>query len=297
MCRAIISSSLVGITHAETLLCGVRDPRAARRHSPPSSSSTPSHADASADPLADLGRVLADAGGEHERVDPAEDRGQRADLLRRAVDEVVHGQAGLRLAAAEQVAHVVADAGNPEQPGLLVEDVLDLLDREPELLEQIQHDAGVERARPGAHAQPVHGREAHRGVDALAVLQRAQAGAAAQVRDDDPPVGDLGRDLRQDRGDVLVGDAVEAVPLDAALAEFAGQRHQRGDRRVAAVKAGVEAGHLRHVGHAVEDRLDRARGCAAGAAGPAASVPSARPGSRGVTTVGPLKRGPPWTTR
>ena len=56
-----------------------------------------------------------------------------------------------------------------------------------------------------------------RGVDALAVLHRAHAGAAAEVRDDDPPVGDLGRDLGQHRGDVLVGDAVEAVPLHAAV--------------------------------------------------------------------------------
>ncbi len=50
---------------------------------------------------------------------------------------------------------------------------------------------------------------------------------------------------------------MEAVPLDAALAEVAGQRHHGGDRRVAAMEAGVEAGHLRHVGHAVEDGFDR----------------------------------------
>ena len=46
-----------------------------------------------ADAPADLGGVLADAGGEHEAVDAAQHRGERADLLGRAVDEVVDGEA------------------------------------------------------------------------------------------------------------------------------------------------------------------------------------------------------------
>ncbi len=101
------------MTQAETRLPGVeiRAPRAAFA-SP--SSSMPSQADAVADSLADLGRVLADAGREHQPVDAAQNRGQRADLLGGAVDEVVHRQAGGRFAAAEQIAHVVADAGDSE---------------------------------------------------------------------------------------------------------------------------------------------------------------------------------------
>src|SRR4029453_5559332 len=42
-----------------------------------------------ADARADLRGVLADAGGEDQRVDAAEHSGQRPDLLGRAVDEVV----------------------------------------------------------------------------------------------------------------------------------------------------------------------------------------------------------------
>ena len=49
-----------------------------------------------ADAAADLGGVLADAGGEHQRVDPAEHGGERADLLGRAVDEVVDAPAARR---------------------------------------------------------------------------------------------------------------------------------------------------------------------------------------------------------
>ena len=60
---------------------------------------------------------------------PPSDRGQGADLLGRAVDEIVDGQARGGLGAGEQVAHVVADAGDAEQPGLLVEERLDFFAR------------------------------------------------------------------------------------------------------------------------------------------------------------------------
>ena len=107
--------------------------------------------------------------------------------LRRAVDEVVDRQPAAGSRAAEQVAHVVADAGDAEQAGLLVEHRLDLLRRQPEP----GTDTGRRRDRgtgPRAHAQAVERGEAERAVDALAVLQRAQARAAAEVRDDDASV-------------------------------------------------------------------------------------------------------------
>ena len=52
---------------------------------------------------------------------------------------------------------------------------------------------GIDRAGPRAHAEPVERGEAERAVDALAVLHRAQARAAAEVRDDHAAVGDLRR--------------------------------------------------------------------------------------------------------
>ena len=91
VCRAIISSSLVGITQADTRLPAreIRGPLARvgvgiELDAEPGAGL--------ADPRADLGRVLADAGGEHEAVDAAQRRGERADLLGRAIDEVVHRQ-------------------------------------------------------------------------------------------------------------------------------------------------------------------------------------------------------------
>ena len=55
---------------------------------------------------------------------------------------------------------------------------------------------GSTRARPRAHAESVERSEAETVIDALAVLQRAQARAAAEMRDDHAAL----RDLRRHRG-------------------------------------------------------------------------------------------------
>ena len=49
---------------------------------------------------------------------------------------------------------------------------------------------------------------------------------------------------------------MKAVSLHAVLAKIARQRHQFGDCRLAAMKAGVEAGNLRHAGQALGDGFD-----------------------------------------
>ena len=73
VCRAIISSSLVGITQAETLLAAVRDARPAVRRL---AALVERRCRATPRPrqmrLADFGGVLADARGEDQRVEPAE---------------------------------------------------------------------------------------------------------------------------------------------------------------------------------------------------------------------------------
>ncbi len=87
----------------------------------------------------------------------------------------------------------------PEQARLLVEQLLHLRGRQAERLEQVQDDTRVHRAGPRAHAEAVERGEAERAVHALARLHRAQAGAAAEVRDDHAPVGDLRRHVRAAR--------------------------------------------------------------------------------------------------
>ena len=92
-----MSSSFVGITQAETLASRCGDPRTSSRVR------LGIHLDAEprggfADSAADLGGVLADAGGEDEAVDAAQHGGERSDLLGGAVHEVIHGQPGVGLA-------------------------------------------------------------------------------------------------------------------------------------------------------------------------------------------------------
>ena len=63
--------------------------------------------------------------------------------------------------------------------------------------------------------------------------------------------------IGQHRRDVLVRQAVEAVALHPGGTDLPGQGNELGDRGLASVEAGIEAGHLRHAGQAVDDGFDR----------------------------------------
>ena len=143
------------------------------------------------------GRVLADAGREHEGVETAERRRQQAGLQADAVDEIVEREARARICARLEFAHVVADAGQALQSALVIEQVLHLLGAHLLFPDQVEHHAGIDLAGPRAHRQPVERREAHRALDAAAVRKRAHRSAAAEMRDDHPAGRDLGRDLLQ----------------------------------------------------------------------------------------------------
>ena len=77
------------------------------------------------------------------------------------------------------------------------------------------------------------------------------------MRNDDAPARDSRRDLGQALSDVLIGEAVEAVAAHALGVELLRQRVMIGNRRVTAVKGGVETRNLRQVGRAREQRPDR----------------------------------------
>jgi hypothetical protein len=64
------------------------------------------------------------------------------------------------------------------------------------------------------------------------------------------------RVLGQRAGDEFVGQAVEAVALDAFGRQRARDGEGLGDRRVGAVEGGIEAGHLTDIGQQAGDGLD-----------------------------------------
>ena len=256
MWRAIISSSSVGIDIDGDAAVRPRDQRSARR--------VGGRIELDAEPGQLLGdarphgrRVLADAGREHEGVEPAERRRQHAGVEADAIDEIVERERGPRIGARLELAHVVADAGQALQAALVVEQLLHRGGAHALLIDQIEHDAGIDLAGPRAHRQAVERGEAHRALDAAARRQRAHRGAAAEMRDDHAPARDRRRDLRQALRDVFVGKAVEAVAAHAFGVEALRDRVVVGKRAVAAMKGGVEAGDLRQIRKARADRADR----------------------------------------
>ena len=116
---------------------------------------------------------------------------------------------------------------------------------------------GIEGAAARAHRQPVDRREAHRAGDAAAGGQRAHARAVAEVQDDAAAARRLRVELRQDRCDVLVRQAVEAVALHAGVVQLAGQGEHLRELRLGAMERRVEASHLRQLGPALEQEPDR----------------------------------------
>ena len=294
VCRAIISSSSVGITQADMRLPAFEMRRSCRVLAA-WSSSRPSHAHRLHDTAADLDGVLADAGGENQRIDAAEHGGQRADVLGRFVDEVVHRQASRRLVDSEQNAHVVADAGDAEEARLLVKHLLHVGGRHAQGLEEMQDHAGIHRARTRPHAESVERGEAERGIDALSRVQRAQARAAAEMRDDHTAVGDLRRDLGKRRRDVLVGEPVEAVALHARVADFLGS----GTSSATPAGRGESSCRSMRPGGRREDARPPLRsrpGCGAGAAAPAESARAASREPQASRRRGRRSSAPPCTT-
>src|SRR3546814_4647606 len=76
-------------------------------------------------PISDFGGMLADTGGEDERVQPAERGDQRTEFAADAVDEQVDGPGGMGIVAREQVAHVVTDARDAIEAAVAIEQVAD----------------------------------------------------------------------------------------------------------------------------------------------------------------------------
>ena len=114
-------------------------------------------------------------------------------------------------------------------------------------LQQMQQHAGVERAAARAHHQTVERGEAHRRGDAAQSAHRAEARAAAEVRDDRAPARGVAVALGERDRHVLVGQAVKAVAPHAAFPQGMRQRATSARPAAACGESGVEARHLRQV--------------------------------------------------
>ncbi len=137
VCWAISSSSSVGMTSTATARPGARDrtrpgrPRAALASG---SSSMPRNSSPRTASRSHLGAVLADAGGEDQRVEPAEHGGVRADVVPDAVQIHLERQAARSspdVRRVDDLAHVGVTR-EPEHPARAVQQVVELIDaRDP----------------------------------------------------------------------------------------------------------------------------------------------------------------------
>ena len=153
--RAIISSSLVGITHAETRLAGGADARPAGLRWPRRSSSTPSQAASRQTRSRIAGACSPMPAVKTSASMPAGGGGQRAQLAADAVDEQLDREARALVVARQQRPHVARDARDAEQPRLLVDQVLDGARIHAELVHQVEDHA---RDRDCRSACPSAGR-------------------------------------------------------------------------------------------------------------------------------------------
>ena len=88
-------------------------------------------------------------------------------------------------------------------------------------------------------------------------MDGAEAGAVAEVTDDDAGAGDIGCEVGQAGGDELVGQAVEAVAAHTGIIVAAGQAEGLDNAGLTAVEGGVEAGDLRQMRGVGGDGADR----------------------------------------
>ena len=117
-----------------------------------------------------------------------------------------------------QIAEVGGHTGDTEHAGLLVEDGQHIVDADVVLVHYKLHCARIEVAAAGAHRQADQRRKAHRGVDALAAVDRADGGAVAEMAGYELQfLSRSAHDLGAVTGDIAVGSAVEAVAADAVI--------------------------------------------------------------------------------
>src|SRR5271165_2510650 len=160
-------------------------------------------------------RMLADPGGEDEPIEAPHHRRQLRHHARATQAKGVQSEPGPRILTRQKLANVAADARQALQAALVIEEVLHLLDRHALDLQKIENHTRIQAPRPRPHRQTIQGGKAPARFDAPAAGERAHGAAAAEMRDDDPAIGQCGIDFLQAPGDELVRDAMKAIAQHA----------------------------------------------------------------------------------
>ena len=80
--------------------------------------------------------------------------------------------------------HVAPDAGNPEQTGTVIDEIFEHGCIELLFTRQIDQNAGIEITGPRAHDHATGWSQSHAGIDRYSVFDGGNAGAIAEMGDD-----------------------------------------------------------------------------------------------------------------
>jgi hypothetical protein len=174
--------------------------------------------------LANVETVFADAARENDSVDARESHGKTTDFTSEAVAENVESDLGALVAFAcglRECAHVVREAGEAEQAGFLVHQVVELVDGAvffAVLLCDVEEDGRVEATGTCTHDKAFERCKAHGGIDALAIQNSGAARTVTEVSRDKAGFFGLGAENLASFGSYkAVACAVGAVTTDAVL--------------------------------------------------------------------------------
>ena len=221
--------------------------------------------------------ILAHAGGEDDGVDAVHGATQAGHALGHAPGEVGQGQFRAGRVAGQQLAHVVADAGQALHAAVVIEQVLDLVMAHA-AFHHPQHHAGSSRpgrvpmGRPSSAVKPMV-------LSTLLPWWMAQADTPEQVGGDDLAHRDFGQRALQALGDARrTGHGSRSAARPAGTAIRAGRsgrppRNGCDGRRCRSRRPGESRGGAR-------GSRGWAPGCWAGAAEPAGCRHPAAPGCR-----------------
>lgn len=192
--------------------------------------------------------MLTNAAGKDDQIHPAQRHTLGGQGFGGAVAKQGHRQLGVvigglgipGLSSRMQAAHVAAEVGDARQPTLPVDQVLQPIGVQRQAAHQVGQHARVQVPTAAAHHQAAGGCQAHAGVHRLAYQHGSDAGAIAQVGNQQPARQRCPQLLHDGR----TRQAMKPVALDTLRTQCPGQCQHPRHVRQAGMETSVQAGHL-----------------------------------------------------
>src|SRR5712671_77536 len=110
-------------------------------------------------------RILTDTSREHDSIETTERCCERGDMAGYTIAKHLDSKARSGALTGQELAEIGRNTRKAKHAGAAIQEVHQLFRRHPLLLNEVEHDAGIEFAAAGAHRQPVERGEPHRRCD------------------------------------------------------------------------------------------------------------------------------------